>query len=279
MAHYAVKRFDEAAEWRCDADAFGSAVNAESDFAETMLLFRDIVPVAAVCRTAFCGNNINLRAERLIHFTQNKGDSVMKKMLIAICCLTLSLAGFFEIKLKAKTTPEEPEIPIVEIEARVISASREFARDIGVQFGFENKNNNIFDTFLLDAAIASGESKGSARLISQPKLIVHNNNIASITSRIRFFVEGNSDNADKADDKLTLTTKPQITDDGGILLDININYEIAKDGLPTRRSEIAPTPIPVKDGGTIILGGIVFSDADTGKDSELLFFITPRIIR
>jgi len=281
MAHYAIKRFDEAAEWRCDADAFGSAANTESDFAETMLLFRDIVPVAAVRHTRFCGNNIRLRSERLINFKQNKGDSFMKKMLIVLCCAALSLAGLFEIKLTAKTTENEPDIPIVEIEARVVSASREFARDIVVQFGFENKNNNIFDTFLLDAAIASGESKGSARLISQPKLIVHDNNIASITSRVRFFVEGNSDNADKVDDKLTLTTKPQITDDGGILLlDIIIHYEIAKDGLPTaRRSEIASTPIPVKDGGTIVLEGIIFLDTVTGIDRKILFFITPRIIR
>ena len=175
MAHYAVRKFDEAAEWRCDADAFGGAENAESVFAETMLLFRDTVPVAAVCRTAFRGNNIKRRSERLIHFTQRKGDSPMKKTLIASCCTAMLLLGVFEIRLTAQPRPtavnQQPVVEIaglsamnqktkqrqladtlaqspvesvdldisqhqVLIDVRVISATRSFFREIVNQFGF-----------------------------------------------------------------------------------------------------------------------------------------------
>jgi type IV pilus assembly protein PilQ len=151
--------------------------------------------------------------------------------------------------------------PQVEIEARIVSAARDFARDIGVQFGFVKGNleritvggpntfgtiggtrpsttpnstyvagnpvtgrgaaedtgsdsgavspggagnynvnlpaskafgglgisiGNIFDTFLLDAALTAGESKGLAKLISQPKVTAQNNSPAVISQGTRF---------------------------------------------------------------------------------------------
>jgi len=103
-----VRKFDEAAEWRCDAEAYGDAENGECDFAETMLLFRDIVPVTAVCRTAFCGNNIKRRATRLAQSKGQKGDPLMKKMLIVLCCVTLLLCGVVEIKLTAQDAKTPP---------------------------------------------------------------------------------------------------------------------------------------------------------------------------
>jgi len=111
MSHYAVRKFDEAAEWRCDAEAFGASTCAESDFAETMLLFRDTTPVVAVCRSAFCGNNIKRRAERLADFTLHRGDSLMKKTLIVLCCVTLLFLGLFEIRLTAREQNETAPDP------------------------------------------------------------------------------------------------------------------------------------------------------------------------
>ena len=108
MAHYAIGKFDEAAEWRCDADAFGNADNAKSTFAETMLLFRDTVPVVAVCRSAFGNNNLKRRSERLVHSTHYKGDSLMKKLLIVLCCTALLCVGLVEIKLTAQQPVREP---------------------------------------------------------------------------------------------------------------------------------------------------------------------------
>ncbi len=108
VAHHAVRKFDEAAEWRCDAEAFGANEDATSDFAETMLLFRDTTPVVAVYRTAFCGNNIKLRAERLNEFTQGQGDSLMKKIAILTICTLLLLFGAVQIKLTTRSVDASP---------------------------------------------------------------------------------------------------------------------------------------------------------------------------
>ena len=70
-----------------------------------MLLFRDTTPVAAVCRSAFCGNNIKRRTQRLANFTLHQGDSLMKKILIASCCALLLFSGLFEIKFVITVPP------------------------------------------------------------------------------------------------------------------------------------------------------------------------------
>lgn len=111
VAHYAARKFDEAAEWRCDAEAFGTGENAVGDFAETMLLFRDTVPIVFARRTAFYGNNIRLRAERLIEFTQHKGDSPMKKLLIVSCCAVLLFLGLFQIRFTEKQAQSQAQTP------------------------------------------------------------------------------------------------------------------------------------------------------------------------
>jgi len=283
----------------------------------------------------------------------------------------------------------------VEIEARIVSASRNFARDIGVQFGFvqgnlervtvggpntfgtiggtrpsatpdktyaagnpitgrgagitgddggtasesaavstgtqaTNKGNynvnlpaarafgglgisvgNIFDTFLLDAAITAGETKGMAKLISQPKVIAQNNSRAVVTQGLRFPVPINSNNTVTIqffDAALTLTATPQITYEGNIVLDLKVENNTADfgnsvDGVPSIRTSESSTRVLVTDGGTTVIGGILLDeDANsenkvpglgslpvighlfkntsvTRSTQEILFFVTPRIVK
>ena len=265
--------------------------------------------------------------------------------------------------------------PQVEIETRIISSTRNFARDIGVQFGFVQGNSqrvtaggsntaylqpgpanrpmgetssssdspgispglgdtggnlnvnlparspfggigvavgNIFDTFLLDAAITAGESKGSARLISQPKVVVQNNSPGIITNGMRIPVTVNSDNTITIqffDAALALTVTPQITYDGNVILDLDVTNNkadfsyVSSGGVPTIRTSETRTRILVSDGGTTMLGGILVEDDSTNEDrvpglgslpilgnlfrrtgsirdtQEILFFVTPRILR
>lgn len=283
----------------------------------------------------------------------------------------------------------------VEIEARIVSASRNFARDIGVQFGFvqgnmervtvggpntfgtiggtrpsatpdkayaagniatgrgagvtgneagtvsesaavstgtqaTNKGNynvnlpatrafgglgisvgNIFDTFLLDAAITAGETKGMAKLISQPKVIAQNNSRAVVTQGLRFPVPINSNNTVTIqffDAALTLTATPQITYEGNIVLDLKVenntaDFGNAVDGVPSIRTSESSTRVLVTDGGTTVIGGILL-DEDANSENkvpglgslpiighlfkntsvtrttqEILFFVTPRIVK
>jgi len=263
--------------------------------------------------------------------------------------------------------------PQVEIETRIVSASRNFARDIGVQFGFvqgsgrrvtvggSNAANlktdpasrpmadtssssgpgvstgagssdgnlnvnlpagnafggigisvgNIIDTFLLDAAITAGEIKGTAKLISQPKVAVQNNSPAVISSGTRFPVQVVSDNTASTqffDAALMLTVTPQITYDGNIVLDLTVANNLADFGnkvndVPSMSTSEVSTRIMVNDGGTTVLGGIIVEQDDKSenrvpglasipilghlfrnsavlrKNQEVMFFVTPRIIK
>jgi len=260
----------------------------------------------------------------------------------------------------------------VEIETRIVSATRNFARDIGIQFGFLHGNSqrvsvggsnanylangsrpmgdtgtsnnspgvsvgsgdaggnlnvnlpsrtpfggigvavgNVFDLFLLDAAITAGESKGSAKLISQPKVLVQNNSPAVINNGVRFPVQVISDNTVSIqffDAALTLTVTPQITYEGNIMLDLSVtnnraDFSMQVNNVPTIRTSEATTRILVSDGGTTALGGIFVEDDSNSEDrvpglgslpilghlfrrnavnrdtQEVLFFVTPRILR
>jgi type IV pilus assembly protein PilQ len=268
---------------------------------------------------------------------------------------------------------DKPE-PQVEIEARIISATRDFARDIGIQFGFVQGNldrvtvggsntsgkiggtrpsdtptsasssggvsagpnsannsgnwnvnlpsalpfgglglsvGNIFDTFLLDAAITAGESKGQAKLISQPKLTTQNNSPGTITQGLRFPVQvvaNNTVTIQFQNAALTLTVTPQITSEGNVVLDLKIenntpDFADAIQGVPSIRTSESQSRVLVSDGGTTVIGGILIDNAQSSRDGipglsslpilgnlfrrsavshntqEVLFFITPKIIK
>ncbi|MGA2263044.1 MAG: type IV pilus secretin PilQ, partial [Acidobacteriota bacterium] len=252
-------------------------------------------------------------------------------------------------------TLDVPE-PQVEIEARIVSSTRDFARDIGIQFGFVQGNldrvtvggpnqgggvtagpnasnntgkfnvnipsqmpfggvglsvGNVFDTFLLDAAITAGESTGQAKLISQPKLTTQNNSPGSITQGLRFPVQviaNNTVTVQFENAALTLTVTPQITSEGNIVLDLKVEnntpdfaHEVG--GIPSIRTSESTTRVLVSDGGTTVIGGILIDNEQTQVDGvpglaslpifgnlfkhtsvthntqEVLFFITPRIVK
>jgi type IV pilus assembly protein PilQ len=280
--------------------------------------------------------------------------------------------------------------PQVEIEARIVSASRDFARDIGIQFGFVQGNlqrvtiggpntfgtiggtrpsatptstyaagnpitgrgasesdstesaaistgttsndkgnynvnlpanrafgglgisvGNIFDTFLLDAAITAGENKGLAKLISQPKVTAQNNSPAVITQGLRFpvqIVANNTVTVQFQNAALTLTVTPQITYEGNIVLDLKVenntpDFSNQVHGVPSIRTSESSTRVLVSDGGTTVIGGILVDNEANQEDrvpglaslplvgnlfkrtsvsrstQEVLFFVTPRIVK
>lgn len=281
--------------------------------------------------------------------------------------------------------------PQVEIEARIVSATRDFARSIGIQFGFVQGNlqrvtvgganttstiggarpsatpgsafvagsastgrgsadttsttsgavstgtsatnnsgnynvnlpsttpfggigvsiGNIFDTFLLDAAITAGETRGLAKLISQPKVTALNNSPAVITQGLRFPVQtiaNNTVTVQFENAALTLTVTPQITYDGTIVLDLKVENNTADfskevNGVPSIDTSESTTRVRVVDGGTTVIGGILLDNETTEVDQvpglgslplvgnlfkrstvsrttqEVLFFITPRVIK
>ena len=154
----------------------------------------------------------------------------------------------------------------VEIEARIIEASTNFSRSLGVQLGFgigridPAKNafgdvadrvtsqintitpaagqitgvagltlGGLVDVFRLDALITAAETDGEARILSKPRVTAQNNTEAIITqgSEIPVPVQQNfTTTVQFQTAALQLTVIPRVTNVGTILLDIHVENNI-----------------------------------------------------
>jgi type IV pilus assembly protein PilQ len=162
---------------------------------------------------------------------------------------------------------------------------------------------------ILDAIITAAEARGTAKLISRPKVMTQNNTAAVVSQGTQIPVQSNQNNTVSVqflNFSLKLTVTPQITDVGTILMQVNIensapDFAKAVNGIPSVATQQAVTSVLVPDGGTAVIGGILV-DTDSynlrqvpglgsvplignlfkntqviKKTDELLFFITPRI--
>ena len=252
----------------------------------------------------------------------------------------------------------------VEIEARVVSATRTFSREIGVQFGIaaaavNGKNlfgglqgNPLFvspivhaitppvtvsgansiplntnlgaltpntgvsysytsPNVAVDLIISAAESRGVGKLLSKPKVVTQNNQAATVKQGTKIPVQtviNNTISTEFIDAVLRLQVTPQITAEGTIYMDVDVeNTQIDNGiprvmGIPALDTQEAQTKVLVTDGGTVVIGGVIISSQQTSVDQtpflgsipiighlfrhttvntqsqELLFFITPRII-
>jgi type IV pilus assembly protein PilQ len=162
---------------------------------------------------------------------------------------------------------------------------------------------------LLDEIISAAESRGTAKLISRPKVMTQNNVAATIQQTTQIPVQTNVNNTITVTFQsfgLNLNVTPQITEADTILLQVTITNQVpdfarAVNGVPSVASQSATTQVLVPDGGTAAVGGILvdtdtinvrqvpglgslpiignlFKNTATLKSTaELLFFITPRI--
>ena len=256
---------------------------------------------------------------------------------------------------------DQPE-PQVEIEARIVVASRNFSRDIGVQLSglvlgargsgaqggtlprpgtdglapgpglpLNNPNGSlissipntviglttgIFGTAQINMLISAGEQKGQAKLIATPRVTALNNRKAKIESKTQIPIQtiqpsqGGGDTivtTTYIDVPLKLEITPQITDVGTVVLDVlaeNSSAGITVGSAPPPiSSQVMESQVTVPDGGTTVVGGVLFDDERESLDrtpglskipifgnlfkrkgvsrntNEILFFITPRIYR
>ncbi len=258
----------------------------------------------------------------------------------------------------------------VEIEARVVAATRAFARDIGVQLGlgwgngttgiggvnavgtspiivgggavpnplypvigtpttgtqiplfsnlgatgptsgleFTNFSNNMRIDLLLTAA----ESRGLLKVLSRPRVVTQNNIQAVVKQGVKVPVVtaaqlGGPPTVTYVDAFLRLTVTPQITSEGTIFLNVDVENTLPDFGNevlgnPTLVTQQATTQVLVTDGGTVVIGGVIQTQNSLAvsqvpllgdipylgnlfkhrtiktSDQELIFFITPRIIQ
>lgn len=167
--------------------------------------------------------------------------------------------------------------------------------------------------FQLDAALAAAENEGLINILSAPKVATLNNERASIQSGFQIPIQtvaNNTVSVQFVNATLRLDVTPQVTAEGTIKMNINIQKRNPEFALQVVGASAAPistkeaqTQVIVRDGGTTVIGGIYEVSTNAGEDrvpglanvpilghlfknrrredsnSELLIFITPRIIR
>jgi len=164
--------------------------------------------------------------------------------------------------------------------------------------------------FLLDLELSAIEKEGRAEIVSQPRVITADGQTASIESGTEIpYLQASSSGATNVAFKsavLRLEVTPQITPDDRIIMDLVINQdsvgELTAAG-PAIDTNAVETQVLVENGETIVLGGIFRSEEITAvsktpffgdlpligalfrytshqeEKSELLVFITPRLVK
>jgi type IV pilus assembly protein PilQ len=167
------------------------------------------------------------------------------------------------------------------------------------------------NTFTLDLQLSAMESTGKGRIISNPRIITSDNQEAKIQQGKKIpyqTVSAEGTKTEFVDANLELTVTPHITPEGTIVMDIEAkkneaDFSQTVGGVPTIDTKEAKTQVLIKDGDTLVIGGI-FKTTDTKSlagvpglsklpflgwlfkkrqdietTSELLIFITPKIIK
>jgi len=188
----------------------------------------------------------------------------------------------------------------------------------GPNSGQYNFNFGQLDVFgNLNASLRLLEIENLAKVLSAPRIVTLNGTEAKIeqTTQYPTFTSGVSTTGVSVpqisyqDIKLTLGVKPQITFEGGIIMEIDILREfvdapITVGGSQSRpkNSRHATTKVLVDNGNTVVIGGIYQSDVSEGNTgipwlmnlpiigyffntknitrdkNELVIFLTPKII-
>ncbi|MGX9764195.1 type IV pilus secretin PilQ family protein [Pseudomonas shahriarae] len=169
----------------------------------------------------------------------------------------------------------------------------------------------ITDNVLLDLELTAMEKGGNGEVISQPKVVTSNKETARILKGTEIpYQEATSEGATSVSFKeasLSLEVTPQITPDDQVIMEVRVTKDEPdylnklNDVPPIKKNEVN-AKVLVRDGETIVLGG-VFSknqskvvdkvpflgdvpylgrlfrrDVVAQRKSELLVFLTPRIM-
>ncbi len=172
---------------------------------------------------------------------------------------------------------------------------------------------NAAQTFGLDLRLLAAETVGKANIISSPKVMTVENEKAEIThgTQIPVVTPGTANTPPTVtykDANLKLVVTPSITPDDSIFLNIEVTNDVPdftkaiQGNVPIDKRE-AKNKVLVKNGETVVIGGILRTRKDEGEDrvpglhkipilgwlfkrelkktesQELLIFITPRIVR
>jgi type IV pilus assembly protein PilQ len=170
---------------------------------------------------------------------------------------------------------------------------------------------SVNGAFGLDVALSALERSGNGRLLSTPRVTTQNNVAAEMTQGVQIPIQtvaNNTVTVSFKDAALTLKVTPQITAANTVIMQISVenaspDFSRAVNNIPPINTQRANTQVLVSDGQTTVIGGIYVSQEQTSNDrtpvlsripllgwlfkrdtlndqsTELLIFITPRIIK
>ena len=175
----------------------------------------------------------------------------------------------------------------------------------------------------VSARITALENDGKAKVISRPRVITMNNVAATIQSLTIIRVKlpstgtiistggggasGGNTATEKINTGITLVVTPQVSSDGYVLMNIYAKSSLpdftrAVDGIPSEISREANSNVLIRNGDTVVLGGIYRHTGDDREDGlpylskvpaigwlfkrtletkhheELLVFLTPKVV-
>ncbi len=169
--------------------------------------------------------------------------------------------------------------------------------------------------YIVDLELSALQAEGRGEIISTPRVVTANQKEASIEQGVEIpYQESSSSGATTTQFKkavLRLLVTPQITPDDRIIMDLQVNQDSVGENVasatggfvPTIDTREVTTQVLVNDGQTVVLGGIyetenrevivqvpVLGDipfigrlfkstVNESNKSELLIFITPKILR
>ena len=172
---------------------------------------------------------------------------------------------------------------------------------------------SVAGAFNLDVVLSALETSGNGRILSTPRITTQNNVTATIIQGDQIPIQTVANNTVTVtfqDAALTLTVTPQITAADTVIMQIELDNDVADfsrsvNGIPPIITQSATTTLQVADGETTVIGGIFESieterrsrtpilsripllgwlfksESNTESSDELLIFIfvTPHIIR
>ncbi len=167
---------------------------------------------------------------------------------------------------------------------------------------------NSSATRLLNLEIAANESDRKLKTVSSPRVVTADQKQAVIEDGRKFpFLRRDADGnttIEFIDASLKLTVLPQITPDGDVIMELDVKNDspIVFNGETAIQTKSVQTQVLVTNGGTVVIGGIyvqedlsnvekvpVLGDVpvignlfrsrqNSSRKSELLVFITPRVL-
>ena len=194
--------------------------------------------------------------------------------------------------LRLIDTLDQPT-PQVVIEGRIVETTRDFSRELGVNWGFSSVMDaahgndtglefpnsieiggnvalpgqaqngtvsfafaDILNTFNLDFLLTAAETDGLARIVSTPRVTTQNLKTAQIRSGLQIPVQtvaNNTVTVQYVDATLRLEVTPQITAEGTVNLELDIRKQEPQQAFQIAGSTTANVPIFTRDATTELL--------------------------